>query len=124
MSLRRAVGTPRAGKTRKCAMRARRSGCSDPYRPRLPSRRHRECDATERCKCRRRRCATFASRDIRQKNAASPEKSSPWPSTALRSSTPGNRVAHGCRRSEEHTSELQSHSDLVCRLLLEKKKKK
>src|SRR5947207_7350571 len=27
----------------------------------------------------------------------------------------------GCR-SEEHTSELQSHSDLVCRLLLEKKK--
>src|SRR5438034_8434473 len=29
-----------------------------------------------------------------------------------------------CPRSEEHTSELQSHSDLVCRLLLEKKKKK
>src|SRR6266540_6757336 len=28
------------------------------------------------------------------------------------------------RRSEEHTSELQSHHDLVCRLLLEKKKKK
>src|SRR5438034_8246537 len=28
---------------------------------------------------------------------------------------------HECR-SEEHTSELQSHSDLVCRLLLEKKK--
>src|SRR5436190_12175743 len=27
-------------------------------------------------------------------------------------------------RSEEHTSELQSHSDLVCRLLLEKKKGK
>src|SRR5438132_13485767 len=31
-----------------------------------------------------------------------------------------NRSVH---RSEEHTSELQSHSDLVCRLLLEKKKK-
>src|SRR3989440_8602087 len=31
--------------------------------------------------------------------------------------------ANGCsRRSEEHTSELQSRSDLVCRLLLEKKK--
>src|SRR5436190_23185763 len=30
----------------------------------------------------------------------------------------------GGRRSEEHTSELQSHSDLVCRLLLEKKKTK
>src|SRR3954449_1875003 len=27
-----------------------------------------------------------------------------------------------CARSEEHTSELQSHSHLVCRLLLEKKK--
>ena len=27
-------------------------------------------------------------------------------------------------RSEEHTSELQSHLNLVCRLLLEKKKKK
>src|SRR5260221_9236186 len=31
--------------------------------------------------------------------------------------------ANGEARSEEHTSELQSHSDLVCRLLLEKKKK-
>src|SRR6266540_620443 len=31
---------------------------------------------------------------------------------------------HGGERSEEHTSELQSHHDLVCRLLLEKKKKK
>src|SRR5436190_3936859 len=30
----------------------------------------------------------------------------------------------GAVRSEEHTSELQSHSDLVCRLLLEKKKKR
>src|SRR5438034_1720178 len=29
--------------------------------------------------------------------------------------------AHEDARSEEHTSELQSHSDLVCRLLLEKK---
>src|SRR5438034_3613280 len=47
-----------------------------------------------------------------------------------RSSTPagsGGRymrnaaVVRRCARSEEHTSELQSHSDLVCRLLLEKK---
>src|SRR5206468_12745508 len=30
----------------------------------------------------------------------------------------------GVQRSEEHTSELQSRSDLVCRLLLEKKKNK
>src|SRR4051812_50198270 len=34
-------------------------------------------------------------------------------------------AAHApARRSEEHTSELQSHVNLVCRLLLEKKKKK
>src|SRR5438132_8989258 len=33
------------------------------------------------------------------------------------------RESHSRHRSEEHTSELQSHSDLVCRLLLEKKKK-
>src|SRR2546430_12130573 len=42
---------------------------------------------------------------------------------------PGARRAKGARvslhpRSEEHTSELQSQSNLVCRLLLEKKKKK
>src|SRR5438874_9664484 len=30
--------------------------------------------------------------------------------------------AQDCRRSEEHTSELQSRRELVCRLLLEKKK--
>src|SRR5438034_3362539 len=43
--------------------------------------------------------------------------------------TVGMGTAHHVRaavevRSEEHTSELQSHSDLVCRLLLEKKKTK
>src|SRR5437773_9717175 len=32
-------------------------------------------------------------------------------------------AAFSLERSEEHTSELQSHHDLVCRLLLEKKKK-
>src|SRR5438034_1927233 len=37
--------------------------------------------------------------------------------------TPGMAFARSALRSEEHTSELQSHSDLVCRLLLEKKKK-
>src|SRR5438034_6142887 len=35
----------------------------------------------------------------------------------------GFGLDRGLERSEEHTSELQSHSDLVCRLLLEKKKK-
>src|SRR5260221_7864757 len=45
-----------------------------------------------------------------------------------RSPSAGDCNSRGCPgaalRSEEHTSELQSHSDLVCRLLLEKKKKK
>src|SRR5438132_9765437 len=36
-----------------------------------------------------------------------------WANSRMAARTP--------RRSEEHTSELQSHSDLVCRLLLEKK---
>src|SRR5260370_22900883 len=35
----------------------------------------------------------------------------------------GGHVPGGAARSEEHTSELQSHLNLVCRLLLEKKKK-
>src|SRR2546427_12279899 len=34
------------------------------------------------------------------------------------------RIGEAALRSEEHTSELQSQSNLVCRLLLEKKKKK
>src|SRR5438034_1928859 len=54
------------------------------------------------------------------------------PDAGLRGGRPvfplrGGRSPPACRRrsprSEEHTSELQSHSDLVCRLLLEKKKK-
>src|SRR5438046_8548553 len=35
-----------------------------------------------------------------------------------------NQPTHSSERSEEHTSELQSLTNLVCRLLLEKKKKK
>src|SRR5699024_11313770 len=43
-----------------------------------------------------------------------------WPmSTTLRGPVPNRQKT----RSEEHTSELQSRFDLVCRLLLEKKKK-
>src|SRR2546427_8210157 len=41
-----------------------------------------------------------------------------------RSSTPSSATLAWVSRSEEHTSELQSQSNLVCRLLLEKKKKK
>src|SRR5260370_19246952 len=35
---------------------------------------------------------------------------------------PASRISDHVERSEEHTSELQSHLNLVCRLLLEKKK--
>src|SRR5215211_8553149 len=44
------------------------------------------------------------------------------PPPRRRGRRPGGRPGSP-QRSEEHTSELQSHSDLVCRLLLEKKKK-
>src|SRR2546430_7628091 len=42
----------------------------------------------------------------------------------LESLAEGARLASKQLRSEEHTSELQSQSNLVCRLLLEKKKKR
>src|SRR5438034_7044997 len=57
-------------------------------------------------------CQTFASW-----LPPSPPRSSV--SATITPRTPPNSAT----RSEEHTSELQSHSDLVCRLLLEKKKK-
>ena len=44
------------------------------------------------------------------------------PAPRARAAAGGAGPAGGPPRSEEHTSELQSHSDLVCRLLLEKKK--
>src|SRR2546430_4017665 len=47
-------------------------------------------------------------------------KPAPRPSASIRRYTSPNCPAP---RSEEHTSELQSQSNLVCRLLLEKKKK-
>src|SRR5436190_17199926 len=49
----------------------------------------------------------------------------PFPAPELSVRRPSRRAEnpHKPTRSEEHTSELQSHSDLVCRLLLEKKKK-
>src|SRR2546430_11954551 len=69
-----------------------------------------------------------------------PPRSTLFPYTTLFRSTTGNRSGRRphcigleksrtrqnngrVRRSEEHTSELQSQSNLVCRLLLEKKKK-
>src|SRR6266853_3551070 len=62
-----------------------------------------------------------------------PPRSTLFPYTTLFRSCPPRPRAAGARarparcarpRSEEHTSELQSQSNLVCRLLLEKKKKK
>src|SRR6267378_7469789 len=61
-----------------------------------------------------------------------PPRSTLFPYTTLFRSRPGRGgQAHlpplacpSAARSEEHTSELQSRRDLVCRLLLEKKKKK
>src|SRR2546430_5078039 len=51
-------------------------------------------------------------------------RAGPSPSTSPRSPRVGRpRGGARRRRSEEHTSELQSQSNLVCRLLLEKKKK-
>src|SRR2546430_6832935 len=52
-------------------------------------------------------------------------RSRPAPWAASRRSFATARTGASChrRRSEEHTSELQSQSNLVCRLLLEKKKK-
>src|SRR5271163_5082107 len=49
-----------------------------------------------------------------------------WACSSSRRATAANSRSSQSRseRSEEHTSELQSRSDLVCRLLLEKKKKK
>src|SRR5438093_11903006 len=62
-----------------------------------------------------------------------PPRSTLFPYTTLFRSRPRRRTRGSCRawrpawtraRSEEHTSELQSLTNLVCRLLLEKKKKK
>src|SRR5260221_3885852 len=47
-----------------------------------------------------------------------------WGSPATPSAVTSLEPWSDSARSEEHTSELQSHSDLVCRLLLEKKKKR
>src|SRR5882762_7764230 len=46
------------------------------------------------------------------------------PITAMKTSAAIGPYRLRCKRSEEHTSELQSHLNLVCRLLLEKKKQK
>src|SRR3712207_8626727 len=53
---------------------------------------------------------------------ASPRPPSRQPASSCLALLGGNRRNRAGRRSEEHTSELQSRQYLVCRLLLEKKK--
>src|SRR6266404_6703064 len=60
----------------------------------------------------------FRSRLARSAGARAPRSDAPLPSSWRGTPRPPDR-----RRSEEHTSELQSLAYLVCRLLLEKKKK-
>src|SRR2546430_12389904 len=56
--------------------------------------------------------------------SGTPSRSGARSRCAWRSRSPWDRsCGTTCGRSEEHTSELQSQSNLVCRLLLEKKKK-
>src|SRR5688572_32725464 len=67
-----------------------------------------------------------SSRSARTAPCASTSGSSRRPTSTSppRSASTGSaRISTSSSRSEEHTSELQSQSNLVCRLLLEKKKK-
>src|SRR5947207_10653727 len=76
------------------------------------------------------RCANFINGELYGR-AASVPWAMQFPKELLEpaNAAEADRVLAACQqidpslnRSEEHTSELQSHSDLVCRLLLEKKK--
>src|SRR5438067_3962059 len=68
---------------------------------------------------------TFRRRDRQREDAIGKRHfdSSTGSSAARSVGRSGSHSAGGVGRSEEHTSELQSRFDLVCRLLLEKKKK-
>src|SRR5216683_2742302 len=70
-------------------------------------------------KCRRGKIVVFEERDLERENGFSGSVSH-FP----RQHREGHLGRRKRVRSEEHTSELQSRSDLVCRLLLEKKKQK
>src|SRR2546421_8875222 len=73
-------------------------------------------------------------RTSRSQRSCSPPRSTQPPSRRRAVAMELSRWTGGCQcslhmelvtdRSEEHTSELQSRSDIVCRLLLEKKKKR
>src|SRR2546426_2245141 len=63
-------------------------------------------------------------RPATQQMGAGPSDARPALGLEARGSHWAEGHAHGYKRSEEHTSELQSPCNLVCRLLLEKKKTK
>src|SRR5436190_17307744 len=64
-----------------------------------------------------------ASRSIACSSARAPMRGCPISKLPRQSCAVAASPEVSSLRSEEHTSELQSHSDLVCRLLLEKKNK-
>src|SRR5437588_4337758 len=68
------------------------------------------------------RAPTAESRHRRCSGFESANALAPWADSSMSMALVTDRMACA-QRSEEHTSELQSHSDLVCRHLLEKKKK-
>src|SRR6266540_303726 len=78
-----------------------------------------QCRSAIRARC----CTVVRSRSRVSSARAGPDSTIGPPSDARSSSSTMPRCKPLQLRSEEHTSELQSHHDLVCRLLLEKKKK-
>src|SRR5690606_42127778 len=93
--------------------------CVPPHRHSFPTRRSSDLPST--------RCASRSPSSTRRWVQA-PVSTSSWPTPAAspsrspapaRASPPAQETV---KRSEEHTSELQSRENLVCRLLLEKKK--
>src|SRR5688572_31631093 len=66
----------------------------------------------------------FRSQNPAMRPAGSPTSCDGSSSSPMRIEPGGGSRSGSSIRSEEHTSELQSQSNLVCRLLLEKKKKK
>src|SRR5260221_6335643 len=61
-------------------------------------------------------------RSVRSERSERSERSADRKSTRLNSSHTVISYAVFCLKKKKHTSELQSHSDIVCRLLLENKK--
>src|SRR5690606_37235368 len=123
----------------RCRGRRAVSSAARPYGPRCaggsgpgrgPPPCAREMPSTERCAPQRSRapCRRSATRTGCVPGPPRPRRSrSPTSAATARrhcaTAQPTRRVARHGRRSEEHTSELQSRENLVCRLLLEKKKR-